>query len=70
MLTETERLTIRTLGNVWNAICVIVEDGPSRDSDLNEAVLHIHALQHMIMANAAARAFPAGFRRLGAVIEP
>jgi DnaJ-class molecular chaperone len=67
LLTDLERLTIDALGNVWNALCSIVGNDGSRLGDLGEAVVHIHALQHMIMAQAAARAYPNEYRQLGLV---
>jgi hypothetical protein len=43
----------------------IIGDGPARAQDLNEAALRIHSIQHMIMAQAAARAHPDLYRLLG-----
>lgn len=68
-LTELEREVTADLGRVWNKICTIVGDGPTRDADLAEACAHIHALQHTVMAQAAARAHPGEFRLLGWTIS-
>ena len=43
----------------------VIGNGPTRAADVGEFVRHIHAIQHMIMAQAAARAYPAEFRLLG-----
>ena len=68
LLTVEERQLIDDLGQVWNKMCDVVGRGPSRDGDLQEAVLHLHALQHTVMSNAAARAYPREFRLLGEVL--
>lgn len=68
LLTDEERQIVRDLGAIWGRITAIVGDGPTRAADLHEIVAHIHALQHMIMSNAAARAFPTEFRLLGEMI--
>lgn len=68
-LTPLELETIGRLGRCWNDICQIVDSGPTRDADLNEAVHHVHALQHMIMAQAAARMYPDRLRLLGSSLR-
>lgn len=65
MLTHQEREVVRKLGDVWNDLCQVVGDGPTRNHDLAEAVAHVHALQHFVMSNAAGRAHPGEFRLLG-----
>lgn len=70
LLTPLERKVIQHLGLIWNDLCHIVGPGATREYDLDEAVVHIHALQHMVMAQAAARAYPAEFRLLGKLIDP
>lgn len=47
----------------------IIERGPSADADLREFTSHIHAIQHTIMSQAAARAYPKSLRLLGASLE-
>jgi hypothetical protein len=69
LLTAAEKAVIKDLGVVWGKICGIVGRGPTRNPDLAEAAAHIHDLQHFVMAQAAARAYPEEFRLLGAVIE-
>lgn len=68
-LTPLELKVIEDLGNIWNDLCQVVDGGVTRDADLNEAVHHIHALQKMIMGQAAARAYPSRLRLLGGMIQ-
>jgi hypothetical protein len=43
--------------------------GLTREADLHELVVHIHAIQHAFMSNAAARAYPTEYRRLGSTLR-
>lgn len=47
----------------------VVGDGPTRAHDLNELLVHVHAIQHAVMAQAAARLYPERFRLLGGVVD-
>lgn len=69
LLTLQERSLVRLIANVYNQFCELVPQGPARRDDLMEVVFHVHALQRMIMAQAAARAYPDEFRPLGAEIR-
>lgn len=69
LLTEREQAVVTALGDTWGDLCSIVEDGPTRDADLRELVVHVHALQHAVMAQAAARAYPTTYRRLGSSLR-
>lgn len=51
-----------------NVMGRIIGDGDSRHHDLSEAVDKIHQLQHTVMAQAAARAYPHLFRLLGGTV--
>jgi len=68
-LTKDELHALDLTAQLANAFGRIVGDGRTRQADLHEAVQHIHALQHAIMSQAAARAYPERFRLLGGVIE-
>lgn len=68
LLTDAEMAFIDLMGRAWNDLCAIVDDGPTRDADLAEAIGHVHALQHAVMAQAASRAYPDHLRRLGAIV--
>lgn len=65
LLTDDERAAIHAAGELWGQLCQIVGDGPTREADLGELVVHIHAIQQAVMAQAAARAYPELFRPLG-----
>ena len=65
MLTEAERDLVQKLGSCWVDYSAIVGRGPSRAADCNEFVARIHDLQHAVMSQAAARAYPTEFRLLG-----
>lgn len=68
-LTDAEHAVVRLAGDLWNAICVAIPDGPTRANDLGELVVHVHAIQHAVMANAAARAYPETYRLLGGTLR-
>lgn len=65
LLTEREQDAIDKAGSLWGDLCAIVGEGPTRDADLAELIPHIHAIQHTVMAQAAARAYPDRLRLLG-----
>jgi hypothetical protein len=68
-LTQAERDIILALGVIYQKIAGIVGISYTRDDDLREARNHIHTLQHMVMAQAAARSYPKEFRLLGETIK-
>jgi hypothetical protein len=70
LLTPTEHEAVRMAGELWGFLCQIVDVGPTRDADLRELIFHIHAIQHTVMSNAAARAYPDQLRRLGSILTP
>lgn len=37
----------------------------TRETDINEAMHYIHALQNMVLSQAAARAYPSKYRLMG-----
>ncbi|MCL8026344.1 hypothetical protein [Nocardioides bruguierae] len=69
LLTPSERTAIEKAGSLWNDLCQIVGDGPSRAADLRELVAHIHAIQRAVMAQAGARTCPDHFRLLGETLS-
>jgi hypothetical protein len=68
LLTDDEQIVVYRAGQLWNLICSAIPDGPTRDADLRELIVHVHAIQHAFMANAAARAYPDAYRRLGSTL--
>lgn len=69
LLTEDEHLAIKLAGELWDVLCKIVGDGPSRYGDLAELCSSIHAIQRAVMAQAAIRAYPDLYRPLGEVLK-
>jgi hypothetical protein len=65
LLTADEHEAIDLTGQLANLMGRIVGEGPTRTGDLNEVVQRIQAIQHMILAQAAARAYPDRYRLLG-----
>lgn len=69
-LTPAEHKALELTAGLWNHIIqeVMGDDGLN---DSRELALHIHNIQHMIMAQAAARAYPEKYRLLGwSIPEP
>ena len=77
LLTDEEHAIIDGLGDLANRIRLVIikavtdDDGGGgpADDDYTEAVHHIHALQNMILAQAAAREYPFRYRLLGGRIR-
>lgn len=74
LLTAEEHEAIGLLGQVAGVISRIIRSGQPEISgtgtyDQAEMVAHIHDLQHMVMAQAAARAYPNRYRLLGRSLE-
>jgi hypothetical protein len=68
-LTDMEHQVMELTSQLWSALCSMTGYGRTRAEDLHEASLHIHALQNMVLAQAAARAYPDRYRLLGLSIE-
>jgi len=69
VLTTAERKALELTGELANLVHhQVISGGPMHDHDWNEFAMRIHAVQHMIMAQAAARAYPDDFRLLGGTI--
>jgi len=64
-LTVDETTAIQQAADLWGTLCKVVGTGRTRDHDLGELVAHIHAIQHAVMSQAAARAYPNVYRLLG-----
>lgn len=65
LLTDDEHEAMRlsaALANLLHRIC-------GATPDWTEAAYRIHGIQHMVMAQAAARAYPDLYRRLGSTID-
>jgi transposase len=70
VLTEAEHEAMRMTADLWDQLCsAVVRGGSTRAADLNELAMHVHAIQHAIMAQAAARAYPDLYRPLGGTLR-
>lgn len=66
MLTDAELKALELIADASNLVVTsVIGHGPTRDADVAEFIGHVHAIQHMIAANAAARQYPQRFRLLG-----
>lgn len=68
-LTNEEHALVKALADVWQRFNVMVGHTRTRESDLGEIAVHVHALQNVVLAQAAARAYPERYRLAGGVIE-
>jgi hypothetical protein len=68
-LTKNEHEAMdKTVDLVEHMVLHVIGSGDTRTADINEFVLHIHAIQRMIMAQSAARQYPDLYRRLGETV--
>jgi len=69
LLTDTEKEALALSGQLAGLLRKIIGDGPQAANDWAEAAIHIHNIQHTIMSQAAARAYPQEFRLLGQTLD-
>lgn len=69
LLTPEEVEALDVLGDLARQFASIIGHGRTRDADSREAVFHIHALQNMVLSQAAARRYPGQFRLLGETLR-
>jgi len=69
LLTDSEQRAMEFTVALWKELGEVVGTGPSRAGDLRELVVHIHAIQHAVMSQAAARAYPDRYRLLGGTLD-
>jgi len=68
-LTPAEHRVMDLTAELVNLICgEVIGNGPSRGGDVREFVGHIHGIQRMVLAQAAARAYPGRYRLLGGTV--
>jgi hypothetical protein len=71
LMTPAEHRAMELTAELYNLICnEIIGRGPSRAGDVDELVADIHRLQHRILRQAAARAYPDRYRLLGGPPPP
>lgn len=68
LLTSDEHKAVHDAGQLWNLLCRIVGQGPTRDGDCGELIAHVHGIQQAVLKQAAARAYPDLYRLLGGVV--
>lgn len=68
LMTDDEHEALRLLGETASLCRKIIGDGPQADHDWNEMAVRFHGVQHMVMRQCAARAFPERYRLLGQTI--
>lgn len=69
LLTDDEHQAVELAGELWNLLCQITGDGPNRGPDLDEFRHSIHQVQHGVMKQAAARAYPDRYHLLGQLAD-
>lgn len=72
LLTPDEHRAVELAGELWNQLCKVVgdsADAETQHADLRELIVHVHAIQHAVMSQAAARAYPDLYRRLGSTLS-
>lgn len=69
LLTADEHEAMALSGKLAGVIRRIIGNGQQAENDWSEAAQRIHAIQHMVLAQAAARAYPDLYRPLGGTID-
>lgn len=69
LLTPNERHAVALAGQLAEVLAQIVGTSRTSVDDLNELLAHVHVIQNAVLAQAAARAYPGQYRRLGAVLD-
>ena len=70
LLTPDEQEAMRLSGELASLCHRIIGNGPQAANDWSEMAVRIHGVQHMILAQAAARAYPDEYRLLGGTLNP
>lgn len=65
LLSGDEQACIDRLEEAWGLLRRIIGNGPNASNDLAELIVPLHTLQNAVLAQAAARAYPTVYRRLG-----
>lgn len=69
LLTPDELKVGDLLAEAYNLACKVIAKGPTAPYDAQEFAHHIHILQNMILAQAAARAYPHRYRLMGETLQ-
>ena len=65
LMTDDEHKFMRLTGEVASLGNRIIGDGPQAEDDWAELAHRIHGVQHMVLRQCAARAYPTRYRQLG-----
>lgn len=65
MLTPLEHKAVDQCADLWDTLLDVVALGQTRGADLAELAAHVHAIQNVVLAQAAGRAYPDKYRLLG-----
>ena len=68
LLTADELHALDLTAQLANVVRKGIGNGPTAEHDWAEMAAQIHQIQHVVMAQAAARAYPERFRLLGGVV--
>lgn len=68
LLTPDEHLALTQAAELVDTLSRVIGNGLTRTDDIYELMFPIHAIQHAVMSQAAARAYPGLYRLLGEVI--
>lgn len=66
--TPNEVKAINLTIELANTLQQIMGNGSMAHNDMSELVMHIHAIQHAVMSQLAARVYPGQFRQLGGML--
>jgi len=69
LMTEDEHQAMALSAQLANTLARVVADGPTREQDIAELIAPLHAIQHAVMAQAAAREYPHLYRLLGSTLN-
>lgn len=65
LLTPSEHDAMDLTAELVRLLAQLVGNGPSRQGDMRELIAAVHSIQHAILSQAAARAYPDRYRLLG-----
>jgi len=68
LLTNDEHAVMDMTADLANALRAVIGDGEAAAGDWNEVAASIHRIQHSVLAQAAARAYPDRYRLLGGTL--
>jgi hypothetical protein len=69
LLTTEEHKVMASLADLFGSISSMCGSSITRQQDMLEVTMHVHALQRIVLSQAAARAYPEEYRLLGETVE-